>query len=260
MLGYGFPTEPLEPGKIYAKVVPGYWNARAKPETYQAGSQFSGYAIGGALLYGLNKHWGLNATYSMEQTTSGSTTPIDVFVNAVESHVTAPARAHGYIVATNVVYDPIAGEKFRLPIMVGVGYNYYSATAEATFTPPSPNTETFRYYANSKVSRFAGFIGVNPQYDAYDFRIMPFVVASDSSIFGGHGTSTVRLTNLSGGQASITGPSAEAQVSYKEVTYLAGGLGIKYMPWNLGITYSRGDLLARGTDIDFYTVTWDRRW
>lgn len=115
-------------------------------------------------------------------------------------------------------------------------------------------SETFRYYGNHSVSRASLYLGVSPQADYGSFRFVPFLIASDSGFFRGHGTSKVRLENLSSGARS------EAELKYSEVTYLSAGLSVKYLPWNLGLSYIRGDMLSRGIDTDVYSLSWSKTW
>lgn len=247
-LGHAFPTEPMRPGRLHVKAVPGVWRSVGEPDEYQTASEFRGYLFGGSLLYGINPHWGVNFTGIYEESRSGSAQPV-VVTAAQDTPVRMPGRADGYILALGAVYDPIAGPRFRLPIVAGVGYNYYSATVEGTFAAGS---DTFRYHGNHKVSRASLYAGIAPQADYRSFRFTPFLIASDSAFFGGKGKSLVQLDNLASGER------AEQRLTYSEVTYLSAGLAIKYLPWNLGISYIRGDMLSRGIDTDVYSLTFEK--
>lgn len=254
-LGYAFPTEPMKAKQLYVKAVPGIWQSSGEQDSYLVASKFRGWLFGGSLLYGINDNWGVNFTGIWEEANNGSADTVAVFQNGQHTHRTLPGHASGYIAALGAVYDPVAGPRFRLPIVAGVGYNYYSATIEDSFQVSNPGgSETFRYYGNHKVSRFSLYLGVAPQIDVGRFRMIPFVVTSDSAFFGGDGTSTVRLENLTAGQRS------EATLNYSEVTYLSAGMTVKYVPWNLGLSYIRGDMLSRGIDTDVYSLTFEKRW
>lgn len=254
-LGYAFPTEPMKAKQWYVKAVPGIWASSGEQDGYQVASEFKGYLLGGSVLYGINDNWGLNFTGVWERSRKGSAETVELFQGGPHTHVRLPGRARGYIVGLGAVYDPIAGLKFRLPIVAGVGYNYYSATIEDTFSVSNPGgSELFRYSGNHSVSRSSLYLGVAPQADIGSLRFVPFLVTSDSAVFDGEGKSKVRLENLS------SGASGEAELTYKEVTYLSAGLTVKYMPWNLGLSYIRGDIKNRGIDTDVYSLMWDVRW
>lgn len=249
-LGHAFPAEPMRPGKLHVKAVPGVWRSVGQADEYQTASEFRGYLLGGSVLYGINQHWGVNFTGIYEESRSGSAQPV-VVTGAQDTPVRMPGQADGYILAVGAVYDPIAGPRFRLPIVAGLGYNYYSATVEGTFAAGS---DTFRYHGNHKVSRASLYLGVAPQADYRSFRFTPFAIASDSAFFGGKGTSTVELGNLASGER------VEQRLTYSEVTYLSAGLTVKYLPWNLGVSYIRGDMLSRGIDTDVYSLTLEKTW
>lgn len=254
-LGYAFPTEPLKAQQVYVKLVPGIWKSTGEQDGYLAASTFQGVLLGGSVLYGVDDNWGLNLTGIWEESTRGSAETVEIWQNARDTRMRLSGQARGYIVAGGVVYDPIAGRRFRLPIVVGIGYNYYTATVEQTFNVANPGgSERFHYFGNHRVSRKSVYFGAAPQADFGGFRFVPFVITSDSAFFGGTGHSTVRLENLS------TGVRGESKLAYGEVTYLSGGLTVKYLPWNLGLSYIRGDMLARGIDTDVYSLTWNKKW
>jgi hypothetical protein len=254
-LGYAFPTEPMKAKQRYVKVVPGLWSSSGEQDAYLVASKFQGYLLGGSVLYGITDHWGVNFTGIWEQSNKGSAEPVTLFQGGPHSHLRLPGDARGYIVGLGAVFDPVAGARFRLPIVVGIGHNYYSATVEGSFAVSNPGgSETFRYYGNHSVSRFSAYLGVAPQADVGNLRFVPFVITSDSTVFSGQGRSTVRLENLS------SGASDESKLYYRELTYLSAGLTVKYLPWNLGLSYIRGDVKSRGIDTDIYALIFDRRW
>jgi hypothetical protein len=191
-----------------------------------------------------------------EQSSEGSAEVVSVIQRRQPRHLTFNGEADGYIAALGVIWDPVAGESFRLPIALGVGYNYYSATLEGPFTivDNAGTARTFRYYGNHNVERASLFFGLAPQFDYRNFRFIPFIVTSDSAFFDGEGKSTVR----------IEGPNArasrEAVLTYGEVTYLSGGISVKYLPWDLGLSYIRGDLTDRGIDTSVFSLSWEKKW
>ena len=254
-LGYSFPTEPMKAGEVFTKLVPGIWRSTGEQDGYLVASEFRGYLFGGSVLYGINEHWGVNFTGVYEESRSGSAETVTIWQNAEHRHLRLPGNTNGYIVALGAVYDPVAWPRFRLPIVAGIGYNYYSATVEDTFVVSNPGgSETFRYYGNHTVSRKSVYLGISPQVDYRSFQFVPFVITSDSAFFGGQGTSTVRLENLS------AGTRGEAELKYSEVTYLSAGITVKYVPWNFAVSYIRGDMLSRGIDTDVYSLSWSKKW
>jgi hypothetical protein len=255
-LGYAFPHEPLKAEQLYVKLIPGVWSSSAEHEDYLVSSEFRGYLLAGSLVYGINRNWGITFTGVWEQSRDGSSNVVAVTQGGASRQISLPGEAHGFIAALGAIYDPVAGERFRLPIAFGVGYNYYSATVEGTFgiNAAAGGTRTFRYYGNHNVSRFSLFLGVAPQFDYRNFRFIPFIVTSDSAFFDGRGTSTARL------EESATGAVREAPLSYNEVTYLSGGLTVKYVPWNVGLSYIRGDLKDRGIDTSLFSLSLEKKW
>ena len=256
-LGYAFPMEPLKEDQWYAKIVPGVWRSSGDPDGYLVGAEFQGYLLAGSLVYAFNKNWGVTFTAVWEQSKDGSAQDVvTVTQQGRPRHVSIDeGETDGYIAALGVIWDPIAGERFRLPITFGVGYNYYSATIAGPFSVQTPQgTRNFRYYGNHSVERPSLFFGLAPQFDYRSFRFIPFVVTSDSAFFDGEGKSTVR----------IEGPTAtarrEATLIYSEVTYLSGGITVKYLPWNLGLSYIRGDLQDRGIDTAVFSLNWEMKW
>lgn len=254
-LGYVFPNEPLKAEQWYVKIVPGVWSSSAEQDGYLVKAEFRGYLLGGSLVYAINKNWGVTFTAVGEQSRDGSAEVVTVFQQKKPRQVSLDGETSGYIAALGVIFDPIAGESFRLPIALGVGYNYYSATIEGAFNIQRPaGTRTFKYYGRHEVERPSLFLGIAPQVDYRNFRFIPFIVSSDSAFFDGKGKSTVR----------VEGPTArdvrEAELAYSEVTYLSGGLSVKYLPWNLGLSYIRGDLMDRGVDTTVLSLSWEKRW
>jgi hypothetical protein len=254
-LGYAFPHEPLKAEQFYVKLIPGVWTSSSESDGYLAAADFRGWLFGGSLVYAFNPNWGVSFTGVWEQSTDGSAETVTVYQRKRGSPVSLPGEAEGYIAALAAIWDPVAGPQFRLPIAFGIGYNYYSATIEGNFDFSSPGgTRTFRYYGNHKVSRMSLFLGVAPQFDYRNFRFIPFIVTSDSAFFNGEGKSTVRFQNAG------TGAVREAQLAYNEVTYLSGGLTVKYVPWDLGLSYIRGDLTDRGIDTSVFSLSWEKKW
>jgi hypothetical protein len=256
-LGYAFPNEPLKPDQWYVKLVPGVWSSSAQPQDYLVGAEFRGYVLAGSLVYGINKNWGVTFTGVWEQSNDGSADEVvTVIQRRAARHVAInDGETDGYIVALGAIWDPVAGERFRLPIAFGIGYNYYSATIEGPFEVQTPTRiRSFRYHGNHSVERASLFFGLAPQFDYRDFRFIPFIVTSDSAFFDGKGTATVRI------QGPTAGAVREAQLTYSEVTYLSGGISVKYVPWNLGVSLLRGDLKDRGIDTNVFSLSWEKKW
>ncbi len=246
-LGHGFATEPLQPKKFYLKAVPGFYQTRAGHDGSQGESQFDGVMFGGTLLYGFSEHWGVSFTAAYEHTTSGSARPLAVG----GARPLLGGWSEGYIIGAAGVYDPFDGDNLRLPITLGISYNYYSTTVEGDFSGAG---QGFHY--KERISRDSPgiYAGVAPQWNWGDFRLVPFGVVSESGLFNQRGTGKYTLNNNS------TGRIDTLEVRYHEATYFAVGMTVKYRPWNLGLSYVRADLLTNSLDTNLFTATWDRTW
>ncbi len=247
-LGYGFASEPLQPKTFYFKAAPGYFQTRAGRDGLVGESEFQGYLLGGTLLYGFSEHWGVNFTSAFEQTTSGTARPVEVQGGPPPI---LGGGSHGYILGVAGVFDPFDGDDFRLPMTLGISYNYYSTTVEGDF---SGGGQGFHYKERISRSSPGIYAGAAPQWNWGDFRLVPFGVVSESGLFNQRGTGKYTLNNNS------TGTTNQFEIKYHEATYFAVGMTVKYRPWNLGLSYVRADLFANNLDTNLFTMTWDRSW
>ncbi|MDE3224734.1 MAG: hypothetical protein KGO52_07760 [Nitrospirota bacterium] len=255
-LTYAMPTESMEEGHWYVKAVPGYFLDSGSNDGQKL-SQFDAQGAGMSVrfLRALSDHWGVGLQGVYARTASGNAQQISFGAQGYEtqgnSRLSLPLQYSAYSVMAEVVYDPMSGPGFRVPMFLGLSLNALDATTEGTF-----RFQGNSFYTKNKTQPIPvpGIsIGIAPQHSWGPFRFIPFAV-------GTHDLQKLkrlhRLENVSTGEVVESGGEPH---SYSSLHF---GITLKYIPWDLSVSYVRAGLYLADHDspvtsqTELFTLAW----
>jgi len=176
---YALPTESMEEGKWYAKAVPGYFlDSGSNDGKTLAQFDMQGAGISARVLKALSDHWGVGFQAVYARSASGSAQTVSLGAQGFEaqgnSRLSLPLQVSAYSAMAELVYDPMSGPGFRLPMMLGLSLNMIDATSEGTF-----QFQGNSFYAKNKtLPRLSPglVVGIAPQESWGPVRFIPFAV------------------------------------------------------------------------------------
>jgi len=255
---YALPTESLEQGHWYVKAVPGYFRDSGSNDgktLAQFDAQGAGISV--RAMHALNDHWGMGFQGVYARSASGSAQQISFGAQGFEaqgnSRLSLPLQYSAYSAMAEVVYDPFTGKGFRLPFMLGLSLNAIEATSEGTF-----QFQGNSFYAKNKTVPLLSpgvAVGVAPQHSWGSFRFIPFAVGlyRFEKFERQH-----RLENLTTGQVVETKGEPHRHAS------LHLGITLKYMPWDLALSYVRAGIYFGpheqpfNSQTELFTLAWSK--
>jgi hypothetical protein len=257
-LTYAMPTESMEEGKWYVKVVPGYFldsGVHDGEKLVQFDAQGAGMTV--RFLRALSDHWGVGFQGIYARTVSGNAQQISLgargFENPGNSRLGLPLLYSAYSAVAEVVYDPFTGQGFRFPMFVGLSLTALDATTEGTFQFQGNSFYTKNKTRPIPVPGIA--VGIAPQQSWGPFRFIPFAVAR-------HDFQKMnrlhRLQDLSTGQVVESGGVPHTYSS------LHMGITLKYIPWDLSVSYVRAGLIIANhaapvdSQTELFTLAWSK--
>lgn len=257
-LTYAMPTESMEEGKWYVKVVPGYFldsGSNDGEKLVQFDAQGAGMTV--RFLRALNDHWGVGFQGVYARSVSGNAQQISLgsqgFDASGNSHLGLPLLYSTYSALAEVVYDPFTGQGFRLPMFVGLSLTALDATTEGTFQFQGNSFYTKNKTQPIPVPGIA--VGIAPQQSWGPFRFIPFAVAR-------HDFQKMkrlhRLENLTTGEVVESGGAPHTYSS------LHLGITLKYIPWDLSVSYVRAGLIIANhaapvdSQTELFTLAWSK--
>lgn len=255
---YALPTESLEEGKWYAKAVPGYFlDSGSNDGKTLAQFNMQGAGMSVRLLRALSDHWGVGFQAVYARSASGSAQQISFgsqgFEAQANSRLALPLQLSAYSGMAEVVYDPMSGPGFRLPMLLGFTLSTIDATTEGTF-----QFQGNSFYAKNKTVPVVspGIVaGIAPQESWGPVRFIPFVVGMYrfEKFERLH-----RLENLTTGQVVETRGEPLSHAS------LHLGITLKYVPWDIAVSYVRAGMYFGpheqpfNSQTELFTVSWNK--
>jgi hypothetical protein len=232
ILGYlmtsAVPTKPLARGAFDVKVSPGYSVYKdAADSTVPQDFKMSGYGVGASADYGLTNHWGVAAMFGYARMTG-------------TDFLGLPATAQGSLASGNIIFDPFSGERFRLPIMFGVGYENNTQTGSSVASTPLGSSQVL--FASKGLTTN---LAVAPQWNTRYVGFGPFFY---SMSLAGKSTSAPALVAREGNQSQNSGA-------------VGAGFTVVYRPWDLSATYipSFTNDVSHGETSSVYSMTLQHR-
>jgi hypothetical protein len=257
-LTYALPTDSMEEGQWYAKVVPGYFRDSGNNEgktLVQFDTQGAGMSV--RLLRALSDHWGVGFQAVYARSASGNAQQISFgaqgFDAQANNRLSLPLQLSAYSAMAEVVYDPLSGPGFRMPMVLGLSVNTIEATTEGTF-----QFQGNSFYAKSRTvpTLSPGLVaGLAPQESWGPVRFIPFVVGMYrfQKFDRLH-----RLENLTTGQVVET-----KEKPYRHAS-LHLGITLKYTPWDIAVSYVRAGIYFGphnqpfDSQTELFTVSWSK--
>jgi hypothetical protein len=255
---YALPTESLEQGHWYAKAVPGYFlDSGSNDGKTLAQFNAQGAGISVRFLCALSDHWGVGFQGVYARTASGNAQQISFGTQGFEaqanSRLTLPLQLSAYSAMAEVVYDPMTGPGFRLPMLLGLSLSAIDATTEGTF-----QFQGNSFYAKNKTIPLLSpgiAAGIAPQQSWGPVRFIPFAVGMYrfDKFERLH-----RLENLSTGQVVETKGEPLRHAS------LHLGITLKYTPWDIAVSYVRAGIYFGpheqpfNSQTELFTLSWSK--
>ena len=221
LLAYSFPLSPIEKGKLDVQAAPAYFTTKFSDVNGNIARNGNAKGFGGAagVTYGLTPHFGLGVSAIYFKSTQGTFT---------EGSLSGPMSENGFIGAATAIYDPMSGDNFRLPLLVGVNYQNLATN----FTP----------IATQKTLMGPGVeFGISAQFNTGKyFRWEPFLLiahpltnqkCSQGNVNQGQNTTTTHCGN----ETPDTGANP--------------GVNVVFRPWNLAFFYAPSIGDRSGTSI-----------
>jgi hypothetical protein len=255
---YGLPTESMEKGHWYAKVVPGYFRDSGSNDgktLAQFDAQGAGISV--RMLYALSDHWGVGIQGVYARSAEGSAQMVSFGAQGFEaqgnSRISLPLQLSAYSGVAEVVYDPMTGQGFRVPMLLGLTLSTIDATTEGTF-----QFQGNSFYTKSKTVPMVspGLVaGIAPQHSWGPIRFIPFVVGMyrfDKF------ERTHRLENVT------TGEVVESQGQPQRHASLHLGISLKYIPWDISVSYIRSGIYFGpheqpfNSQTELFTLSWSK--
>lgn len=238
LLAYTFPLSTVTEGAFDVQLAPAYFTTKFHDSDdypvngktgVQAqgprGGKTSGFGGAAGVSYGVTDHLAVGATYLQFQSNSGS------FHYGLAD---GSMSEKGYIAAATVVFDPMSGENFRLPLLFG--FNYQSLT---TTYDPIDTEKTLR----SPGVQF----GISAQFNTGKYlRWEPFLLSAPN--FG-----KVHVSGLNGTLGAYSGGASD----YKADVGAVPGLNVIFRPWNLAAFIAPSVGPQSGSNI--YALRWSKR-
>ncbi|MFM8550915.1 MAG: hypothetical protein ACKOCD_01145 [Nitrospiraceae bacterium] len=255
---YALPTESLEQGHWYLKAVPGYFRDSGSNDgktLAQFNAQGAGMSV--RFLYALSDHWGVGFQGVYARTASGSAQQISFgsqgFEAQANSRLSLPLQLSAYSAMAEVVYDPMSGPGFRLPMLFGLSLSTIDATTEGTF-----QFQGNSFYAKNKTLPLLSpgvVAGIAPQESWGPFRFIPFAVGMYrfDKFERFH-----RLVNVTTGEVSESRDEPLRHAS------LHLGITLKYVPWDLAVSYVRAGIYFGpheqpfNSQTELFTLSWSK--
>lgn len=255
---YAMPTESLEAGHWYVKAVPGYFRDSGSND----GKTLSAFDAEGAgisvrVLRALSDHWGVGFQGVYARSASGSAQTVSLGAEGFEtqsnSRLGLPLQLSAYSAMAEVVYDPMTGQGFRLPMMLGFTLNAIDATSEGTF-----QFQGNSFYARNKTVPLLSpglAAGIAPQESWGPIRFIPFVLGMYRF------EKFERLHRL---ENVTTGQVVETKGEPRRHASLHLGITLKYTPWDIAISYVRAGIYFGpheqpfNSQTELFTVSWNK--
>lgn len=255
---YALPTESIEQGHWYMKVVPGYFRDSGSNDgktLAQFDSQGAGISI--RFLHALSDHWGIGFQGVYARSVAGSAQTVSLGAQGIDSQgnsrLALPLQLSAYSGMAEVVYDPFTGQGFRMPILFGLTFSTIDATSEGTF-----QFQGNSFYAKNKTLPQVSpgvAIGIAPQHSWGPVRFIPFVVGMHrfEKFERSH-----RLENLTTGQVVDT----KGEPLNHSSVHL--GITLKYTPWDLAVSYVRAGIYfgphehPLNSQTELFTLSWSK--
>ncbi len=253
LLGYGFPVNPMKKGVLEFRIAPAFLRYKDMGSSSQI--NLSGWGAASAVTYGISDHWGfgffvggetMRGTRNFNPTPPGSAAvfsslKIGCTVGQQCDRVAGDSSGRGIVLAGSVIYDPMRGERFRLPISFGLGYVNVKETGDNS-------SVGFRRVGELKSP--AIFFGIAPQFKVWKFRVTTFAFS-----FGAKDNATGYVEDYDPATGGTINKHEYAETGDDTNSVKQMGIDFTYMPWGLGFTY----IPDYGEGASSYSVKWAAR-
>jgi hypothetical protein len=151
-----------------------------------------------------------------------------------------PATAEGYLVSENIIFDPFSGDNFRLPIMLGLGYENNTQTGSSAASTLLGSSQVL--FASKGL---ASNLAISPQWNMWSLRWIPFFYSM----------------GLLGSSYSAPGLVAHEGNQGQNSGAIGAGITVMYRPWDLSLTYipTFTNDVSHGETSNVYSMTWQHR-
>lgn len=255
---YALPTESMEEGHWYAKAVPGYFRDSGSSDGKTlAQFDMQGAGISVRVLKALTDHWGVGFQGVYARSASGSAQTVSLGAQGFEAQgnnfLGLPLQVSAYSAMAELVYDPLSGPGFRLPMMLGLSLNMIDATSEGTF-----QFQGNSFYAKNKTLPLLspGLVaGIAPQESWGPLRFIPFAVGM------------YRFDKFERFHRLINTTTGEVSESRDEPLRHASmhlGITVQYTPLDLAFSYVRAGIYFGpheqpfNSQTELFTLSWSK--
>ncbi len=234
------PVKPFKKKALDLHLTPGYATYSAPANGGVQEAKASGFGLGASVDYGLSAHWAIGGLLGYGRMTGDDTSGIPILVD-------------GYMASAMLIGEPLSGDNFRIPVMLGVSYenNSTQATSNGILAPNGASVPINSGQVLYGINGLGTMFGFAPQFNTGPLRWIIFGIGMD---VGNHQPGL-----------HITGPEAPSGVapgSTMDYGGAAAGMTVMYHPLNLSFTYipaSTVAVSANGERDEVYALNWQHR-
>ena len=156
-------SEDLTDGKISIHPTVGYFITSVTVDGAGAKATAHGYGETAEVSYSLSSHFGISLA-GINFKGTGTYTP----GNMEQQASSGTCSLNGWMAMAALLIDPFSGDEFRMPLILGANYEYFSSS-----TPTAANT------TSSTLNSPGYTLGISPRFNLAFLRLEPFFVMSE---------------------------------------------------------------------------------